>query len=449
MRDLHKNETDLSGASVKIKDAESLAPFEYGVEYGSPARGMWNIVHTGMLVPESHQIFVCAQGCLRGVVLTAAEMNAGDRFSTVAICENNVLDGDMEQLIIDGVIDVLQKLPKLPKAALIFTSCIHHFTGCDLTYVYNTLRERFPQVEFTDCYMNPIMRKTKTPPDPMTRSRLYSFLKKDDMRDEKCVNIIGNNYATSETSDFVRMLKNADFEIRDITKCKTFEDYEKMSRSILDIAYMPAAQTAAGDLKERLGIDYVYIPVSYDANEIREGLVNLAETLGIPVIDTKPLEEEAERALSKAAALLGDTPVVIDYTATPRPLGLALLLLEHGFNVRTVYADTFIPEERPAFDKLREKYPDLELCATVHPKMRVLPRADLKRFEESEREKILAIGQKAAYFADTPYFVNMLECGGYWGFDGIARIAEDICDAAVNKKDTRKIIQVKGWGCTC
>ena len=120
MIDLHNS--DWSGASVKIKDAVSLTPYEYGVEYGSPARGLWNIVHTGMLLPESHQIFVCAQGCLRGVVLTAAEMGAQDRFSTIAVCENNVLDGDMEALIIDGVTDVLRKLPNLPKAVLVFTS---------------------------------------------------------------------------------------------------------------------------------------------------------------------------------------------------------------------------------------------------------------------------------------------------------------------------------------
>ena len=45
--------------------------------------------------------------------------------------------------------------------------------------------------------------------------------------------------------------------------------------------------------------------------------------------------------------------------------------------------------------------------------------------------------------------MNMLECGGYWGFDGITHIAEDICDAFAEEKDTRKIIQVKGWGCNC
>ena len=76
---------------VRIADADFPAPFRSGLEYSSPARGTWNIVHTGMLIPEAHEIFVCAAGCLRGVVLTAAEMGAQDRFSTVAVRENNLL----------------------------------------------------------------------------------------------------------------------------------------------------------------------------------------------------------------------------------------------------------------------------------------------------------------------------------------------------------------------
>ena len=93
--------------ALPIRDASFPAPFASGLEYSAPARGTWNIVHTGMLIPEAHQIFICAQGCLRGVVLTAAEMGAQDRFSTVAIRQNNVLDGNMEALIIDGVSDFL------------------------------------------------------------------------------------------------------------------------------------------------------------------------------------------------------------------------------------------------------------------------------------------------------------------------------------------------------
>src|SRR5574344_1901664 len=140
----HKNQIDWSDTRVLIKDANFPAPFESIVEYSSPARGPWNIVHTGMLMPESHQIFVCAQSCLRGVVLTAAEMGAEERFSMITIQEHNVMDGDMEKLIIDGVTDIVHKLPARPRAILLFTSCIHHFIGCDLQYVYNQLGQRFP-----------------------------------------------------------------------------------------------------------------------------------------------------------------------------------------------------------------------------------------------------------------------------------------------------------------
>ncbi|MDO5115382.1 MAG: nitrogenase component 1 [Synergistaceae bacterium] len=443
MIDLHN--PDWSGASVRIAEADFESPYEYGLEYGSPARGLWNIVHTGMLLPESHQIFVCAQGCLRGVVLTAAEMGAQERFSTVAVCENNVLDGDMEALIIDGVTDVLNRLPKKPRAVLVFTSCIHHFMGCDLDYVYAQLRGRFPDIYFTDCYMNPIMRKTKTPPDPMMRMRLYSFLEAGEPRDESCLNIIGNNYPTELSSDFMRMLRGAGLETRDITRCGSFDDYRLMARSRANIVYMPAALPAARDLKERLGQDYIYIPLSYDYGEIEKNIAALAAYLEIPAIDAAALRSEAEGALSMASRLLRDTPVVLDYTATPRPLGLAELLLEHGFNVRSVYADAFIAEERPAFERLRAKYPSLELCATVHPKMGLLPRAAARE----RKEKIVAIGQKAAYFCDTEYFVNMLEGGGRWGFDAITHIAEELCDAFINEKDTKGIIQIKGWGCCC
>ena len=91
---------DTSGAMVRLGDVKTAAPFVSGLEYGAPARGVWNIVHIGMLLPGAHQIYVCAGNCLRGVVLTAAEMNAQSRFSTITIKENNVMDGDIESLLI-------------------------------------------------------------------------------------------------------------------------------------------------------------------------------------------------------------------------------------------------------------------------------------------------------------------------------------------------------------
>ena len=117
MIDLH--EITREGTAVPVSETSFPAPFPSGLEYAAPARGSWNIVHVGMLIPESHQIFVCAEGCLRGVVLTAAEMGAFDRFSTIAVQENNLLDGDMEQLILDGVDEIFSVMEKLPRALLL------------------------------------------------------------------------------------------------------------------------------------------------------------------------------------------------------------------------------------------------------------------------------------------------------------------------------------------
>ena len=61
--------------------------------------------------------------------------------------------------------------------------------------------------------------------------------------------------------------------------------------------------------------------------------------------------------------------------------------------------------------------------------------------------KILAIGQKAAYFTGTDYFVNIVENGGYYGFSAIENICKDLIEAFNSPKDTKKLIQIKGMGC--
>ena len=50
-------------AVVSIKDASYPIPFPQGLEFNSPAHGCWNIVHTGMLIPEAHQIYVRTTVC--------------------------------------------------------------------------------------------------------------------------------------------------------------------------------------------------------------------------------------------------------------------------------------------------------------------------------------------------------------------------------------------------
>lgn len=429
---------DTTGTKINIADVAFPAPFKEGLEYSSPARGTWNIVHTGMLIPEAHEIFVCAQGCLRGVVLTAAEMNALDRYSAIAIREENVLDGTMEELMIEGVADILNKLRYRPRAVLLFISCQHFFLAYDQKLVFQTLRERFPDIRFADCYMIPTLRKSGLTPDQKMRIQLYSMLEPMQL-DPKKINLIGSNHAISESSELAGMIQNNGYELQSLNWCNTFDDYLHMAEGSLNILREPLALAAGKDLEKRLGQKYIYLPFVFNFEQIEENYQKLSNILGISAPDNSSIYKETKKILIDTKKLIKNTKIAVDYTFTFRILSFTRMLLEHGFHVTEIYADTFLPEESEDFLWIKAHHPDIMVIATNRPKMRFLKR--------EREERILAIGQKAAYFTGTDYFVNIVESGGLYGYDGIIQIARLMQDAYLNKKDRKTIIQRKGYGC--
>ena len=425
-------------SGIPVGQAAFPSPFGSGLEYASPARGMWNIVHTGMLLPEAHEIFICAAGCLRGVVLTAAELGFSHRFSTVEVREEDLLAGNMEELAVEGVCAILERLPKLPPAVLVYTSCVHHFTGCDLGLIYRDLRQRYPLVDFVECYMNPILRKSGMTPDQLMRGSLYAPLKPRAIRPDAAA-IIGNDLHISEDTDLKALLRQGGRRIHEITACKTYEEYQQMAESALYISSYPSAKAGGDKLAHRLGGQHLYVPFSFDFDEIEAGLNRLSQALGLPETDYSARRAQCIAALEKTRHILGDTPIAIDYTFCPRPLGLAKLLLEAGFRVERVYLDTVTVEEKPAFDHLKTHYPDLLLYPTVHAAMRF--------HSPKEPSGFLAIGQKAAHFTNTNHFVNVVEGGGMHGFQAILGTLALMEEAYFEEKPLRSLIQIKGLGC--
>lgn len=152
------------GAEVAISQASFPKPFHIGLQYASPARGHWTIAHSPMLIPGCHEVYVCCACCLHGVVLSADEVPDGaGRFSMVTLTNENLIKGNLEEMMIDGISHIIDDMPERPKCVEGFTSCMQHFLHIDLRVVYDTLRQKYPDIDFIDGYMIPTLQRRFTP----------------------------------------------------------------------------------------------------------------------------------------------------------------------------------------------------------------------------------------------------------------------------------------------
>lgn len=432
----------LPDPSIPIAEATYPSPFPHTLEYSPAARGTWNIVHTGMLVPDAHQIYICAAGCLRGVILTAAEM--GDdyrrRFHTLELRERDLYATDQETFLIEGISDILRRLDTLPPAVLVFTACVHHFLGCNLTYVYRTLRHRFPSVQFAECIMDPIRQTKAMPPETRERLEIYRLLKKTNARDN-AINLIGSNLALDENSDIKELLNPVGLPLRDLTECKTYDAFQQMAKSAANIYTNLFTKTAAEDLQTRFGQPYLYLPQVWTYDEITHQLQRLADFLSIDLRDFDSKRAALDLRFHSLQHDMGDASIAIDFTFTFLPFSLARLLVSHHFHVSEIYADAVSKDDEENFYWLQENAPQIRLYPTKHPAMRTQPRKHL----DKKGHELFALGQKAAYFTGTHHFVPSIEGGGHYGFDAIHWLQMSLIEAR-KPRDPEPIIKKKAWG---
>jgi len=420
---------------IRIADAAFPKPFSNGLEFNAPAHGTWNIVHIGFKIPEAHQIYVCADNCMRGVVMTAAEMGELRRFSSVILEEDDMVhSGRLEETTIEGITDVLHSLDKVPPVVIVFPVCVHRFMGCDMDYIYGELNKRFPDVKFVRGFMDPVMQKRSTTPDQRLRKAMFDII--PDLPSDGSVSVIGCDMKPDDANDIKKVLEGAGKVIRDEADIATLDDYYSLGRAEFFVCSYPAGLLGASALSIRTGRPYKYLPFTFGYDEIRTGLRDLD-----PEIPESFFEEGisgCENASARLKDKISDTEIALDYTAVPRPLSLARFLISHGLNLTEVYLDGFDPDEKKDFEWLKENCPGLIIRSTMHIS---------GRRPERKEGRILAIGQKAAWFTGTEYFVNMIEGGGLYGYSGIVRFLEIMEEAYDSPKDTRDIIPRKGIGC--
>ncbi|MFI3251497.1 MAG: nitrogenase component 1, partial [Eubacteriales bacterium] len=293
-----------------------------GLHYNSPAHGDWGVVRMAMLVPESVQLFVCPFACGRHGAIGAMTQGLKDRLSYLYINQSDIISG-YDDLIPPAVEEMLDALPTRPRAFFIFVSCLDDLLGTDHESILEVLSEKHPDIVFDFGHMNPISADKPTPPAISAQNNIYRVLAPTNQPTLPHINTIGNLESLAPSAELRRLLELKGGVVHHISEFSTFDSYQTMSQSQLNLVLRPVGMQAAKSMEKRLGIPFIYHPLGYRPEEIESRFVELAERLEIPAQDYQPILDEAkERGLSaveRTKALIGETPIIIDSTAVLRP----------------------------------------------------------------------------------------------------------------------------------
>ena len=185
--------------------------------------------------------------------------------------EADLATGAYEQRLFEAVDNVLASLDRQPRAFFIHLNCVDDFLGTDEDAMLAKLRERFPATGFATMHMNPIAADKGLSTGLRIHERLYSML--DPIgpasgRDD-AVNLIGNFASLERDCELPRILEAWGIgEVRQLFACTTYEEYQALAKSRLNIVLANIGSYAAECMEKRLGIPQLSAPVDYELANI-------------------------------------------------------------------------------------------------------------------------------------------------------------------------------------
>ncbi|MCR5784301.1 MAG: nitrogenase component 1 [Eubacterium sp.] len=408
--------------------------FETSLHYASPAHGGWGVLKAAQLIPDSYFLFVSPAACGRHGALGARMEGRKKRVSYLFLTEQSIVSGDYEQMLKDAVSEVmiyLEKRNRKPKVMGIFVSCIDDLLGTDHVALMDELEADYPGVRFIDCHMNPTSTDTGIPPLVNVQNKLYLTLEQSDKKDMG-VNIIGNLEAVKKSSELYEVLeKTGVSQVRHISYFDSFENYQDMSKSRLNILVAPSGEYACKNMSQKLGIPYEKSFIAFRPQNIRENYEKISSALGEKCPDLDEYEAEAYKALKEAKEYLNGAPLIIDEEAITRPFEFARCLLENGMNVRRIYSQQVLPSDKENYEWVSLNHPEIQIRQPQNPKVTV---------EEHVDEDWIAIGYSAGYLSGAKHVVDIGGQNGLYGYKGLMALLEKIKDSKDKTADLKQII---------
>ena len=358
----------LSGKNLVYSSPATLA-------YNSPGAEGFGVKRAGLSVPESVMLIVAPGCCGRNTSLISSMPEYKNRFFYLEMSEPDLVTGRHLNKIPDAIKEVLAFLKdngkKIPKVVMICITCVDALLGTDMDRVCRKAEDaltggEFEGVKVRPCYMYALTREGRRPPMVHVRQTIYSLLEPME-KDPRSVNIIGG-FAPLENTELITYLKSSGIRnIRQISTCKTFEEFLDMARANFNIVIDPEARAAAEDMNKNLNIPYIELTRVYSTDKISSQYKALSSVAGLDIIDSEE-KAEADEAVARLKEAYPDLAFNVGECTNANAFELALSLVRMGFKVDEIYA-TLAPENFVYVKNLAMLSPDTKIYCNMEPTM--------------------------------------------------------------------------------
>ncbi len=412
--------------------------------YTSPAHGGWGMVRIGMSVPDSFQIFFSPPACGRHGAISSVLHRYRNRLAYYFLEEKDVVSGGYEKQIFDAVDLVLKRLKKKPRAMLLFVTCIDDLMGTDLEELTLELKDRFQEIDFTFCHMDPIRNDSKLPPPQNIQHQMYALLEKKELKKDT-VNCIGNLMPIDEDCELYSILNHMGIKnINHILNCRDYDEFKNMASAYCNLMISPNGAAAVKSMNNTIGIPYEEVAVSYDLDIIQNQYKKLMNTLASNISQKEKqaintiisyMEEQAVNEVENTKKLIGNIPIYIDSSAVAHPYELAWFLHRKGFLIKGIFAEKPSESEKEAFQNLVTVCSDIQIVLPQHPKTMI---------RSQDIKDTFSIGFEAAYTTQSRYVLDLFSDEGMFGYYGVIKLMKMMRKCYENPVDLKKLLDSYG-----
>lgn len=387
--------------------------------FNSPGAEGFGVKRAGLAVPDSIMLIVAPGCCGRNTSMISALKGYHNRFFYLLMDETDIVTGRHLKKIPQAVEEILKKLRKKPSVVMICITCVDALLGTDMERVCRRAEEK-AGIPVRPCYMYALTREGRKPPMVHVRQSVYSLLEPLPKKNT-AVNLLGFFSPLIKECELYDLLNQAGVKtIREISRCKNFDEYQLMAEANFNLVLHPEARFAAEDFLERLQIPFVELKRLYQADKVEKQYQALGRVLKVD-FSMEAFKKKADQAVESFRDEFPDAVFAVGECMNGDPFELSLALVKYGFRVAEIYG-TITDENFVYIRNLAVLSPRTRIYSNMEPTMLY--------YTPDKSGVTMAIGKDACFYHTGCPGIHWNEEEQAFGFKGIECLFHSLKEAA-------------------